>query len=285
MITSKLCLGTVQFGIPYGVNNSVGMPTEDEINSIFKVARQSGINYLDTASAYGDSEKKIGKLSDQNFKIISKFAAVKNAEELDKELSTTLNDLQAKSIYGYMAHNANSLISNPGLWKALQKIKENKLVEKIGYSLYNCEQLEKLLALNFVPDIVQLPYSLLDKKFEVYLPKLKELGTEIHVRSVFLQGLYFMDPSNLPVKLQPLKPQLEILKEYCIKFNVSIGALALNYVTSNPYIDKVVIGVDNTFQLLQNTGTIESWKHDQQLLDCINHIDVTDKELLNPANW
>ena len=285
MMNSKLCLGTVQFGISYGVNNSAGIPTEGEIKAIFNAAHQSGINYLDTAPAYGDAEKKIGELSEQNFKIISKFATVTNAEELNRELSTTLDNLKTKAIYGYMAHSADTLISNPDLWNALQKAKENKLVEKIGYSLYNSQQLEKLLALNFVPDLVQLPFSLLDKKFEIYLPELKKLGTEIHVRSVFLQGLYFMDYNNLPIKLQCLKPALEAVKNCCQEFNTSIGALALNYAISNPYIDKVVIGVDSNIQLLQNIETIASWKHNQKLIDCIHKIDVTDKKLLNPANW
>lgn len=282
---SKLCIGTVQFGIPYGVNNSTGIPSESDIQEILKNAYQAGINYIDTAKAYGESEKKIGKLSDKKFKIISKFSSVTNAEDLNKELSTTLENLKTGAIYGYIAHNADTLISYPELWKTLIIAKENKLIEKIGFSLYTIKQLENLLEFKIIPDLVQLPYSLLDTKFVSYLPKLKALGVEIHVRSVFLQGLYFMNPNDLPKKLKSLESNLQTLKNCCDDFNISIGALALNFAITNSYIDKVVIGVDTNSQLQQNIEIIKSWKYNQQLIDCISNIEVANKELLNPTNW
>lgn len=285
MVLNKLCIGTVQFGISYGINNTFGIPTLSEIEKIVLIAKQSKINILDTAHVYGNSESKIGEITDGEFRIVTKFSKVATEVELNNELQVSLNNLKTKSIYGYLAHNADTLIENPFLWKTLQNYKELKLVQKIGYSLYSCEQLEKLLDLNLIPDLVQIPYSLLDRKFEVFLPKLKMLGIEIHVRSVFLQGLYFMNPLNLPVKLLPLKPELLKLHEYCQSFNVSIGSLALNFAIINPDIDKVVIGVDSSLQLQQNINTIQVWNHNQQLLDCVNTIEVINKELLNPANW
>ena len=282
---NKLCVGTVQFGIPYGINNAVGIPSPNDIKEIFKIAKQAGIALLDTAYLYGDAETKIGELAEQKFTIVTKFSSVKNAEELTNELAISLNRLKTTSLYGYLAHNADTLIENPDLWQTLQQAKENKQVEKIGYSLYSTQQLEKLLDLNLIPDLVQLPYSLLDRKFEPFFPQLKQLGTEIHARSVFLQGLYYMDTLQLPTKLQDLKPNLREIQDCCKEYHVSIGALALNFAVTNPFIDKVVIGVDNPLQLQQNTHAVQAWRQNEKLIDRINKIEVTNKELLNPVNW
>ena len=282
---NKIVLGTVQFGLNYGINNSIGMPTITEMSEIFKMANFLHIDMLDTAHVYGNAESKVGEFSGGNYKVVTKFSKVTNEEELFNEFQISLNNLKTNSVYGYMAHSADTLIQNPKLWQSLQKLQLENKTQKIGYSLYSPEQLMKLLDLNLIPDLVQIPYSLLDRKFEVFLPKLVGLGVEIHVRSVFLQGLYFMDLEKLPIKLLPLKSQLQKLHSCCNTHNVEIGSLALNYVVSNPNIHKVVIGIDSSLQLKQNINAIENWHHNQQLLDCVNDINIENVELLNPANW
>jgi aryl-alcohol dehydrogenase-like predicted oxidoreductase len=284
-MNNKIALGTVQFGLNYGINNSIGIPTISEMSEIFKMANFAGIDMLDTAHVYGNAESKVGEFSEANFKVITKFSKVTNEEELFNEFQISLNNLKANSVYGYMAHSADTLIQNPELWHSLKKLRKENKTKKIGYSLYSPEQLMKLLDLNLIPDLVQIPYSLLDRKFEVFLPKLVSLGVEIHVRSVFLQGLYFMDLEKLPIKLLPLKSQLQKLHSFCNMYHVEIGSLALNYVVSNQNIDKVVIGIDSSLQLKQNINAIENWHHNQQLLDCVNDINIENVELLNPANW
>lgn len=282
---NKIVLGTVQFGLNYGINNSIGMPTITEMSEIFKMANVAGINMLDTARLYGDAEYKVSKFLGTEYKVVTKFSNVTNEEELFNEFQISLNNLKTNSVYGYMAHSADTLIQNPELWHSLKKLRKENKTKKIGYSLYSPEQLMKLLDLNLIPDLVQIPYSLLDRKFEFFLPKLVSLGVEIHVRSVFLQGLYFMNLEKLPYKLSPLKSQLQKLHSCCNTHNVEIGSLALNYVVSNPNIDKVVIGIDSSIQLQQNINAIENWHHNQQLLDSVNDINIENVELLNPANW
>ena len=139
--------------------------------------------------------------------------------------------------------------------------------------------------MNCIPDLVQLPYSILDRKFEKQLSILKQLGTEVHVRSVFLQGLYFMNPNKLPEKLQPLQDSLQELKNLCIENNVSVGGLALNYVISNPNIDKLVIGIETAEQLRENINLVTNWKSNNVLFSKIEAIEIKDKSLLNPVNW
>ncbi|MFY7740913.1 MAG: aldo/keto reductase [Flavobacterium sp.] len=281
----KIILGTVQFGIQYGISNTHGVPSDSELESIFSVASELGIQQLDTAKAYGNAEERIGQLSNSKFDVITKFPNVDSEKELELALSESLQKLNVSSIYGYLAHNADVLIQNPSLWEVLLKAKKDDKIKKIGYSLYIPEQLERLLDLNCIPDLVQLPYSILDRKFEKQLSILKQLGTEVHVRSVFLQGLYFMNPNELPEKLQPLQDSLVELKNLCIENNVSVGEVALNYVISNPNIDKLVIGIETAEQLRENINLVTNWKPNNVLFSKIEAIEIKDKSLLNPVNW
>ena len=280
----KLAVGTVQFGIRYGINNSEGIPGDDEIHNIFTVAANAGIRMIDTALGYGNSEERVAPFADR-FNIVTKFSGVKTGEELLQQFETSCTHLGVSEIYGYMAHNADSLIENPQLWRTLLKLKEGSRVQRIGYSLYTPAQLEKLLELQLVPNLVQIPYSLLDRKFEPYLVLLKELGTEIHVRSVFLQGLYFMDPLELPEKLISLQPILLILHKLCLERNISIGALAINFIAENPLVDYLVIGIEKAAQLGQNIKQVEEWKTAANVFDAVRSLDTVHKELLNPTNW
>ncbi len=281
----KITLGTVQFGVQYGISNTHGVPSDIELESIFSVARELGIEQLDTAKAYGNAEERIGKLSNSKFDIITKFPTVDTEKDLEIALSESLQNLSVNSIYGYLAHNADVLIQNPSLWKNLLEAKQEGKIKKIGYSLYTPKQLERLLDLNCIPDLVQLPYSILDRKFENQLSILKQLGTEVHVRSVFLQGLYFMNPNNLPEKLQPLQDSLLELNNLSNENNVSVGEVALNYVISNPNIDKLVIGIETAEQLRENINLVTNWKPNNVLFSKIESIEIKDKSLLNPVNW
>lgn len=281
----KITLGTVQFGINYGISNTHGVPSDEALKEILSVANEAGIHQLDTALAYGNAEERLGLFADNRFQIVTKFPAVASQEELENTLEQSLTRLKTNSVYGYLAHNADILIENPCLWETLQKAKNEGKINKIGFSLYHPEQLEKLLALNIVPDLVQLPYSILDRKFESKLTELKLLGTEIHVRSVFLQGLYFMNPKQLPEKLQPLTEALTELQAICTENEVIVGDVALNYVISNPNIDKVVMGVETAAQLQQNIQMVSDWKADSDLFFKIEAIEVKNKSLLNPVNW
>ena len=281
----KIALGTVQFGIPYGINNIKGIPDGNEIKNIFRLAHDSGISILDTAPAYGDAEIKIGEFSNSKFKVVTKFSYANNEIELRSQLKKSLQDLGTSNVYGYLAHNADNLLKVPELWRVLSEARDEKLIKKIGYSLYSPEQLDMLLSNGLIPDLVQIPYSLLDRKFETALSILKNLGAEIHVRSVFLQGLYFKNPNELPFKLAPLKSQLVDLQKLCKMHSLSIGALALNFVVQNLNVDQVVIGVEKESQLKQNLEMIQTLENQNGLMEEVRKLVVSNKNLLNPANW
>ena len=281
----KIALGTVQFGIAYGISNSIGLPTKTEVEKILSLAHEKGIDLLDTAKVYGTAEESIASFKDFSFKIVSKFSKVEDSKALLAQLNESLVKLKLNGIYGYLAHNADELLENPDLWDGLLQAKTRNLVNKIGFSLYTTFQLERLIDLGFIPDLLQIPFSLLDRKFEPYFSRLKEYGAEIHVRSVFLQGLYLMDIEKLPNKLLPLKNELTKLHACSRDFGIPMGALALNFVMQNTYVDKVIIGVDSRDQLQQNLIFSNSFNIPTEVFDIISSINVSEQELLNPANW
>ena len=280
----KLAIGTVQFGVRYGINNKFGIPNLAEISAVLEAAERHEISVIDTAAAYGDSETKLGQVTSEKFKIVTKYSDVpKNG--LENELRSSLQRLRRSSVYGYLAHNANALIDNPAIWEEVQKMKSFGLVEKVGYSLYMPDQLEKLLGQGIVPDLVQIPFSIFDRKFEPYLKDLKDRGTEIHARSVFLQGLYLMDPYQLPAKLMPFKEPLLELREISSRHNFSIASIALNFAILDPLIDKIVIGIENVVQIEENIELVRNWSGSNEIFNTIKSINIDKPDLLNPANW
>lgn len=280
----KLALGTVQFGNHYGINNKYGIPSDDEIKSLLKFSFENDIKVLDTSPLYGNAEEKIGNLTSEMFKIVSKFSGVNSANDLSKLLNRTLSNLKRECIFGYLSHNPEELIADVKLWDKLLFQKSLGKVKKIGFSLYSINQLERLLELGFIPDIVQLPYSLLDRKFEPYFEVLNSYSVEIHIRSVYLQGLYFMDTQNLPSNLQPLKPQLLKLHKICKNENLTINELALKFVLQQKNISNVIIGVENKIQLEENINSLPVYLN-ESVFEEVNKINVQDQNLLNPSNW
>ncbi|SEP56918.1 aldo/keto reductase [Flavobacterium urocaniciphilum] len=281
----KVALGTVQFGLQYGISNKNGVPTDEQLLEIFSTCESNGINTFDTAVAYGNAEERISNFLPKNAEIISKFPKTESKSDLETIILNSISRLKRDNLYGFMAHNGDFLIENPQLWEVLVKLKQENKIQKIGYSLYTTEQLEQLLEFNLVPDIIQIPYSLLDRKFEPYFAELKQKNVEIHCRSVFLQGLYFLNPEKLPEKLVPLNSELKRLQTICQSNQVKISDVALNFAYSNTYIDKIVIGIENKTQLEENINSIKNWDKNDSIFDEIKLITVNNKELLNPANW
>lgn len=273
----KLVLGTVQFGLQYGIN-SAGRPNEDAVKGILAAAAKGGITTLDTSSAYGNSEEILGGCitPDEDFKIVSKYP--KGESSVGEIFNRSLKRLKVDNLYGYLLHHFEIYKNNQAVWDEFLTLKAAGKVKKIGFSLYTPEELEFVLKNNSPFDLIQIPFNIFDKKFLPYMKELHDKGIEIHVRSTFLQGLFFKDREALPEKLKPMKKYLLQLDESSKQSGLSISEIALNYNLQNPYIDGVLIGVDNVEQLKMNLASVKATPIDIE-------IDVKEKELLNPVNW
>ena len=273
----KLVLGTVQFGLQYGVN-SAGRPSQETVKSILTEAAKGGITTLDTSSAYGNSEEVLGDsiATPGQFKIVSKYP--KGEMPVGEMFNSSLKRLKVDQLYGYLLHHFEVYKNNSAVWDEFIALKESGKVQKIGFSLYTPEELELILKNDSPFDLIQVPFNIFDKKFLPYMKELHEKGVEIHVRSTFLQGLFFKDREALPEKLLPMKKYLLQLDRFSKKSGLSISEIALNYNLQNPYIDGVLIGVDNVEQLRMNLKSVKDTPIDIE-------IEVKEQELLNPVNW
>lgn len=286
---SKIVLGTVQFGLDYGINNNTGKPNYNEVKSIFDYANNNNINFLDTAESYGNSHEIIGnyhKNSNNKFQVTTKYCSTRL--DLPKNISDRINHhlkiLNVSNLYSYMFHSYYDFKNYFNLFKLeLLELKNIGLIKKIGVSLHSNHNINDVLE-NKEIDLIQLPYNLLDnksKRGKVFL-KAKEKGVEIHTRSTFLQGLFFKDLDTINGKLVVLKKYLLKLKRLINKNE--INSLALNYVYSNANIDGVLLGVDTLSQLHNNLSCINDDKF-KDIIENIDSINVKEENLLNPANW
>ena len=150
----KIALGTVQWGLNYGISNKKGIPSKDELNRILSFADKSGINLLDTASAYGNSEARIGDFSKNKFNIVTKIGISENDISIKEKIKKSLKKLKSNSVYGCLFHDTINFLKYPSAWNEIQVQKKEGLIKKIGFSLYNPQELEKLFELNYIQEFV-----------------------------------------------------------------------------------------------------------------------------------
>jgi aryl-alcohol dehydrogenase-like predicted oxidoreductase len=299
MKENKLILGTVQLGLDYGIANKTGKPTEKQALEIMKYAVENGINYFDTAYSYGNSEIIIGKFLDlhKNYKnrinIITKMPSLKNKktnEEIINEFFfSSLKRLRQESIYCYMVHDFNDMVKNCNVInKIFLKYTNEGLIKKIGVSIYDKSQIKFLLK-NFDFDLIQIPINIFDQRLlmDDILVDLKKRGIEIYARSVFLQGLIFLDKYNLPSKFKSIKKQIEKLNDISLKFNISKEEVALLFVNAITEIDKIVIGIEKIEQLKRNIEIVNNFKNIHKMKTIINFkkFVIEDENIVDPRKW
>ena len=286
---NKIVLGTAQLGMDYGINNVKGRISPAEAGKIIETTVKSGVYTFDTAYSYGKGEELLGSFIDStnnrnNLMIISKLPDC-GYSGVKKFFKASLEKLHLSSLYGYLIHNFETYRKDPATWSILEELKSAGKVKKIGFSLYYPEELSYLLERNLKADIIQLPFSILDQRFSSFFAELKRRKTEIFVRSVFLQGLVFRKPINLPAFFKPLAENIKLLHTYAQKHKIPLSGLCLNFVLANPLIDKVIFGVDNLRQLreiLQGSNFVAKTKElNRQLQD----LKPVDEKIIVPLNW
>ena len=284
----RIAIGTAQVGSQYGVANTSGILVENQIKKVLLMAQNEGVDTIDTASNYGKSEAILGNLNINNFKVITKLPAVPKdclniRKWVDGVVESSLESLNVKKMYGILFHNPNQLLTNYGteLYTALDKYKQKDIISKIGISIYSPSQLDLLLP-KFSIDIVQTPFNLIDRRIlnSGWLEKLSNKNIEIHVRSVFLQGLLLMPHSNIPNKFSNWDSVWMKWNNWLSDNKVSAVHACLSFVESFKEVDKIIVGVD-------------SLNHFEQIIQAMRKLPITniiniesqDELLINPSNW
>ena len=286
---TKLALGTVQFGMDYGINSGIKVE-QNEVLKIVNLARKSGITLIDTAQLYGSSEKVLGNVNTVDFDIVTKSRAFEQDIINENEANLVINDLdhslkllKQKSLYAFLVHHGEDLLKPGGemIFNKLQILKEKGLVKKIGFSAYIDNQLIKIIE-RFDIDIIQLPMNILDNRLinNGLLNKLYSRGIEIHTRSVFLQGLLLMDMDKRPKYFDRWSNLWKFWYEWLTDNKLSPLEASIRYMISKPEISRVLVGVDNKEQLKNIINA-----SDGNVPTIPEELKTDDPDLLNPGNW
>ncbi|ORU93556.1 MAG: aldo/keto reductase [Cycloclasticus sp. symbiont of Bathymodiolus heckerae] len=284
----KIALGSAQFGLTYGISNKIGQVHEDEVQEILALAKKNQVHTLDTAIAYGDSEKVLGTVGVDDWEIISKLSALPHGvtdvdEWLESEVINSCRRLKIESLHGVLLHRPADLLGKHGteLQDALYRVKKEGLVDKIGISVYEPSELDQFFDLMKF-DIVQAPFSLVDRRMQEsgWLKRLQDTGCEFHARSVFLQGLLLMTQEQRPSQFDRWRPVWQQLDSWLKEADVTAVQACLGYVLSIEEVTKVVLGVESRAQLEEIFTALTT-----SLQSVPAGLSVSDKELLNPALW
>jgi aryl-alcohol dehydrogenase-like predicted oxidoreductase len=285
---SRLALGTVQLGLPYGIANQTGQVSGHEAKIMLQFAADSGIDTLDTAIAYGDSETRLGEVGTQGFKLVTKLPALPDvcadvSMWIQRQLSASLSRLGVRAVYGLLLHRPEQLLGRNGaaLYQALQALKDTGQVKKVGVSIYSPSELEALVP-KYRFDIVQAPFNLIDQRIYTtgWLQRLQDAGIEVHTRSTFLQGLLLLPQAEIPDKFARWNDLWGTWLRWLIAHDVSAVQACLAFPLSFPQIDRVIVGTDSQSQLAQIVNAAS-----KQPLGDRPDLQCEDEDLINPARW
>lgn len=283
----RIALGTVQFGMPYGIANQTGQVSEPEAARILAIARESGVDTIDTAIGYYESEAVLGRLGAVAFKVVTKLPRM--SADIDDvggwvqtEVDAALARLRVSRLYGLLLHHAMDLAGPRGaaLYAALCALKDRGQADKIGVSIYAPEELAALNS-RYKFDLVQGPLNLVDRRLATtgWLRRLKDQGIEIHTRSVFLQGLLLMPRAAVPAKFAPWTALWDRWGSWSAGNGDAALRACLAYPLSLPEVDRVLVGADSAAQFEEVLSNVEDAPATVPDLSC------EDERLINPANW
>lgn len=297
----RMALGTVQWGIPYGIGNTTGPPSDTELARMFRAATDLGIHTLDTARAYGDSESRIGTTlqtlgSSNRFRIITKVAPDIFHAEREDELQAAeqrLYDSVAASAEALAPARIDTLLlhrsdhrtaAGGGLWDVMLRLRERGLVARIGVSaLSPADALDALEDASV--DVMQVPASLLDQRLARagFFHTARDKDVEIHVRSVYLQGSAFLAPDRLPPHLAAGRPSIEDIHTYAGRVGHEVANVWLDYARTLP-VDYLVIGTESLVQLRRNAERFQRPGLDS-IASFAADLPLLGDEVLDPARW
>jgi len=284
----RLALGTVQFGLPYGIANQAGQVSRKDVSAILQHAASYGIDTLDTAIAYGESEAALGQAGTQGFKVVTKLPVLPEDAPhvltwVMEQVEASFARLGASAVYGLLLHRPEQLLGSNGkeLYEAICALKECGKVQKIGVSIYNPLELNELVGRYHV-DLVQAPLNIIDSRLHRtgWLQRLKDQDVEIHTRSAFLQGLLLMPEEGVPSKFSPWSDVFKRWHVWLAEHHVSSLQACLAFSLSFPEIDRVIVGVDSLNQLDQ---IIQASR--MTLPDNLPDLYCEAENLINPGRW
>ena len=283
---NRIVLGGAQLGLPYGILNGGETLSREEVARILNTAVDHGINSIDTAIAYGQSESIIGETSLNRFKIISKLPPLpvdlSNVSGwVHSQVQGSLSRLKCTSLDALLLHRPQDLTGAQGaeLYAALGSLMAEKMIRRFGVSIYSPDDLEGIIG-TFDIHVVQAPLNVFDRRILGVTDQLSALNIEVHVRSVFLQGVLIANPKNRPQRFEPWSEHFALFDEWVRSSGVSAMACCMGFALQQPGIAKLVIGTTSAESLDEIMNSIPN-----SVLEVPTHLQSSAEQLIDPRFW
>jgi aryl-alcohol dehydrogenase-like predicted oxidoreductase len=284
----RLAIGAAQMGMAYGISNRGGRVAADEVGRMLDLARQEGIDTVDTAVAYGSSEEALGAAGLDGMKVVTKIGPVpehcRNATAwVIETLLGSCRRLRRPSVHGVLLHRVQDLAGDhaAGLARGLRSAVDRGLATVAGVSVYSPEDLDLVVG-KIDLGLVQLPRNPIDRRFERtgWLGRLKDAGVEVHVRSIFLQGLLIMSHQDLAGRFGRWERPLARWHDWVARCGISPVEACIAHAMDEPHIDRVVVGFDGAEQLREACDAAR-----RRSMPVPTDIAIDDLDLLLPSRW
>jgi aryl-alcohol dehydrogenase-like predicted oxidoreductase len=283
---NRIVLGGAQLGLPYGILNGGETLSREEVARILDTAVDRGIDSIDTAIAYGQSESIIGETSQNRFNIISKLPPlpvdISNVSEwVHSQVQSSLSRLKCTSLDALLLHRPQDLTGAQGaeLYAAIGSLMAEKMIHRFGVSIYSPDDLEGIID-TFEIHVVQAPLNVFDRRILGVTDQLSALNIEVHVRSVFLQGVLIASPQDRPHRFEPWSEHFALFDEWVRSSGVSAMACCMGFALQQPGIAKLVIGATSAESLDEIMNSIPN-----SVLEVPTHLQSSVEQLIDPRFW
>jgi len=283
---NRIVLGGAQLGLPYGILNGGETLSGEEVARILDTAAGHGIDAIDTAIAYGQSESVIGETAQNRFKIISKLPPIPSdvsnvSQWVRTQIDASLSRLKCTSLDALLLHRSQDLTEAHGaeLYAAICSLKVEKIIQRFGVSIYAPDELTGIIG-TFDIDVVQAPLNVFDRRILGVIDQLTALNIEVHVRSVFLQGVLIAKPENRPQRFQPWSEHFARFDEWVLSTGLSAMACCLGFALQQTGVTKLVIGTTSPESLTEIMTSIPNMK-----LEVPADLQSSSEQLIDPRAW
>jgi aryl-alcohol dehydrogenase-like predicted oxidoreductase len=283
---NRIVLGGAQLGLPYGILNGGETLSREEVARILDTAVDHGIDSIDTAIAYGQSESIIGETSQNRFNIISKLPPlpvdISNVSEwVHSQVQGSLSRLKCTSLDALLLHRPQDLTGAQGaeLHAAIESLISEKMIRRFGVSIYSPDDLEGIIG-TFDIHVVQAPLNVFDRRILGVTDHLSALNIEVHVRSVFLQGVLIASPQDRPHRFEPWSEHFALFDEWVRSSGMSAMACCMGFALQQPGIAKLVIGTTSAESLDEIMNSIPN-----SVLEVPTHLQSSVEQLIDPRFW
>jgi len=283
---NRIVLGGAQLGLPYGILNGGETLSREEVARILDTAAGHGIDSIDTAIAYGQSESVIGETAQNRFNIISKLpplpSEVSNVSEwVYTQVDASLARLNCKSLDALLLHRPQDLVEQHGaeLYAAISSLKIKKIIHRFGISIYAPDELDGIIG-KFDIDVVQAPLNVFDRRILEVIDQLTARSIEVHVRSVFLQGVLIASPKDRPQRFQPWSEHFAQFDTWVHSTGLSAMACCLGFALQQPGVAKLVIGTTSAESLAEIMNSVPN-----MYLEVPADLQSSSEKLIDPRVW